>query len=111
MKDIDVKIIRKSLNLTQEKFAKLIGVSKNTVLNYEKGKKIPNSKITILYNLMDNDEELKILNEEKQQYGEAPQELTGDIVEDLRKEIYFLQDKLKDKEEIITLLKDKLKNK
>lgn len=44
----EIKEIRKSLNLSQEEFAKLIGVSKNTVYNYENGSKIPESKITIL---------------------------------------------------------------
>lgn len=44
----DVIRIRKSLGLTQEEFAKIIGASKNTVYNYENGSKIPFSKITIL---------------------------------------------------------------
>ena len=108
MNDINVKIIRKKLNLTQEKFAKLIGVSKNTVLNYEKGRKIPDSKITILHNLIDQYEENTMVNEQITNYG-IPTELTLDPVEDLRNQIYLLKDKLKDKEEIITLLKDKLK--
>lgn len=53
MNDKEIKEIRNSLNLSQEEFAKLIGVSKNTVYNYENGSKIPESKITILRNLKD----------------------------------------------------------
>jgi len=48
MSDIDVKKIRERLGLTQEEFADLIGVSRNTIANYEKGGKIPASKRAIL---------------------------------------------------------------
>ena len=47
----EVKEIRKELNLSQEEFAKLIGVSKNTVYNYENGSTIPASKVAILLQL------------------------------------------------------------
>lgn len=50
----EIKELRKSLNLSQEEFANLIGVSKNTVYNYENGSKIPASKITILLQLKNN---------------------------------------------------------
>lgn len=59
MSDLDIKKIRKNLFLTQEEFAKLLGVTRNTVLNYERGKPIPESKSTILSKLLikstDND--------------------------------------------------------
>jgi len=45
---------RKAHNLTQEDFAKKIGVSKNTIFNYEKGGKIPEAKIPILRTLLEN---------------------------------------------------------
>lgn len=48
MNAIQILELRKSLNLNQEEFGKLIGVSKNTVYNWENGSKIPESKITIL---------------------------------------------------------------
>ncbi len=47
----EIKKIRLSLNLTQEEFAKKIGVSKNTIYNYENGSKIPPSKIMIFEQL------------------------------------------------------------
>ncbi len=40
---------RKSKGLSQEDLASILGVSKNTVYNYERGEKIPDSKIQILY--------------------------------------------------------------
>lgn len=51
MKAEDLKKIRQNLNLTQEELAKLIGVSKNTIYNYENGHKIPASKILIFEQL------------------------------------------------------------
>lgn len=48
MRAEEIKKKRKELGLTQDELGKLIGVSKNTILNYEKGKVIPDSKITIL---------------------------------------------------------------
>jgi len=52
MNELDVLNIRISLGLNQEDFAKLIGVSKNTVWNYENGAKIPDSKIPILRKIL-----------------------------------------------------------
>lgn len=40
---------RETKGLSQEALAKILGVSKNTIYNYERGEKIPDSKIQILY--------------------------------------------------------------
>jgi len=40
---------RETKGLSQEALATILGVSKNTIYNYEKGEKIPDSKIQILY--------------------------------------------------------------
>lgn len=56
MSDIDVRAIRKKLGLTQLDFAKKIGVSRDTVINYEKGETIPASKIEMLNNLLSDKE-------------------------------------------------------
>lgn len=48
MNKLEILEIRNKLGLNQEDFGKLIGVSKNTVYNYENGSKIPESKIPIL---------------------------------------------------------------
>ena len=52
MSDLDVKEIRKNLRLTQQAFADKLGVSRNTVLNYEKGETIPHSKSIILHTML-----------------------------------------------------------
>ena len=44
----DVKAIREKLGISQEEFAKCLGVSSRTVQNWEFGKKIPDSKREIL---------------------------------------------------------------
>lgn len=51
IKGIDIKMLREKLNQTQEEFGNLIGVSGRTIINYEKGNKIPESKTEILHNL------------------------------------------------------------
>lgn len=56
---MDVKKIRNNLNLTQEELAKRIGVSRNTIVNYEKGGVIPDSKSEILSKLAEEGEMLK----------------------------------------------------
>lgn len=68
MNGIEIKEKRIKLGLTQEELANLIGVSKNTVLNYEKGNTIPDSKIKILESVL-NKEYPNIANEPKTTYG------------------------------------------
>lgn len=59
MNAIQILELRKSLNLNQEEFGKLIGVSKNTVYNWENGSKIPESKITILKNVLNKNHNIE----------------------------------------------------
>ena len=54
MNKLDIIKVRGKLGLNQEDFGKLIGVSKNTVYNYENGTKIPESKIPILEQFLKN---------------------------------------------------------
>lgn len=58
MDNSDVTTLRDNLGLTQEELAKKIGVSRNTIINYEKGGVIPESKIQLLQSLL----EVSILN-------------------------------------------------
>lgn len=51
---MDVKELRSSLGLSQEQFAKKIGVSVRTVANWEAGKVIPASKMELLQGLQPN---------------------------------------------------------
>ena len=54
MHRLDVIEIRKKLKLTQEDFGKLIGVDKRTIINYEKGKVIPKTKVSLLESVLAN---------------------------------------------------------
>ena len=49
----DVKKLREILGLTQEELAQKIGVTRNTIINYEKGGVIPDSKIQLIQSLFD----------------------------------------------------------
>lgn len=52
MTGADIVAYRKKYNLTQQEFADLVGVSKNTISNYEGGSVIPKSKLPILNNVL-----------------------------------------------------------
>ena len=54
MHRLDVIEIRKKLKLTQEDFGKLIGVDKRTIINYEQGKVIPKTKVSLLESVLAN---------------------------------------------------------
>lgn len=54
MNGLDVTKIRKDLKLTQEEFGKLIGVDKRTIINYEQGKVIPKTKVSLLELMLAN---------------------------------------------------------
>lgn len=48
MEGIEIKKRREELGLTQKELGDLIGASRETIINYEKGRAIPKSKIEIL---------------------------------------------------------------
>lgn len=52
MRGEEIKKKRNELNLTQEELGRILGVSKRTIINYEKGKIIPDSKIELLHNFI-----------------------------------------------------------
>ena len=49
---LEIKLKRKELGLTQDQLAKLVGVSKRTIINYEKGEVIPDTKREIFHNFL-----------------------------------------------------------
>lgn len=55
MTNIDVRLIRQRLKISQEELGKIIGVSRNTIANYEKGGVIPESKHDLLLKLMNGE--------------------------------------------------------
>lgn len=52
MSSLEIKEKRKELGLTQNELAKKIGVSVSTIVNYENGKIIPESKKEILNDIL-----------------------------------------------------------
>ncbi|WP_185273904.1 helix-turn-helix domain-containing protein [Chryseobacterium indologenes] len=70
----DIVAYRKGHNLTQQQFADMVGVSKNTISNYEGGGVIPKSKIPILEKIINNipnigsSDEFEIRNEVKPKF-------------------------------------------
>lgn len=55
MDAIEIRQKRESLGLTQKELADLIGASRETIINYEKGRPIPKSKSEILRKVLEPD--------------------------------------------------------
>ena len=72
-----VKRLREKLNLSQEDFANLLGVSRGTINNYEKGKVIPESKYEILMKLESNAG--LIASEPQSDYTPSPKPLKQEV--------------------------------
>jgi DNA-binding XRE family transcriptional regulator len=51
MNALDIKENRKRLKLTQEQLGAMLGVSKRTVINYENGEVIPETKSELLHKI------------------------------------------------------------
>ena len=102
MNEIEFKKLRKQANFSQKQLAEVLEISTRAIQYYEKGERsIP--KIIQKYMLgIENN----ILNDDREDYKIT---LPCNSIKDCTEKIYYLQSALKDKEEIITLLKDKLK--
>lgn len=55
MDAVEIKQKREQLGLTQKELADMIGASRETIINYEKGKPIPKSKLDILNKVLNGD--------------------------------------------------------
>jgi DNA-binding XRE family transcriptional regulator len=67
MKDLNIKELRKEKGFSQTDLAKKIGVSRQTIVNYEKGDVIPETKKELLYNILQNSP-VHFVNEEGEEY-------------------------------------------
>ena len=99
MNGIELKENRIKYGLTQEKLGALLGVSRNTIINYENGDVIPTTKSQILSTIFNNDkkEELKPITKDD--------EFTTLIIDKLFKSDIFkekLLDYIKDNAPIIS---------
>lgn len=98
MNDIDVKNLRVKLGLTQKELAEKLGVSSNTVQNWEYGKKIPATKYQIL---------CEMTPKEQQYYGgEVDQSnVNGDNIQGnyvtVNKYVEELMERLKSRDEAL----------
>lgn len=70
MNSLDIKKYRKENGLTQEALAMKLGVTKRTIINYEKGELIPDSKVKLFHHLM-TDENANLLLEPAETYGKG----------------------------------------
>jgi DNA-binding XRE family transcriptional regulator len=57
MNQINLKELRKNAKLTQQELAERLGVDRRTIINYEKGETIPESKVKLLHFIFDNESE------------------------------------------------------
>jgi len=79
MEGLDIKQRREQLGLTQKELGDLIGASRETIINYEKGKPIPKSKSEILNKVLEpgavhhkkvnNEEVVKIVDDFENKNG------------------------------------------
>jgi len=97
MNALDIKNKRKELGLNQADLAKRLGVSLKTISNYENGEVIPESKMALLHNILD-EKEVTILNEPAPTYG-----IEKDIIENLKLEIELKNKIIQLQEKIIEL--------
>lgn len=96
MNDLDIIKIREELGVTQKEFAELIGVDRRTVINYEQGKIIPQSKKKLL--------ELLLQGKRKESVSLASINTENNCkeqIENLNREILELKDHIKTLKELI----------
>lgn len=113
MCDLNIKEIRKNLNLSQEKLAEMLGVVRQTVRNWENGAIIPQSKRLILTNLLNQSKEKEKIQDPQpdERLCDPPADYLTSAnreIQLLRQRIADLERTILDKEEIIRLLKQKL---
>lgn len=100
MNSIDVKKIREDLELTQQGFANLLGVDRRTVVNWEQGKKIPESKIKMFALLLEGKKNGSESGLQKDEIKTVPStDLTREILE-LKDHIATLKNFLDEKSTI-----------
>jgi len=65
--NLNIKELRQEKGFSQTELAKRIGVSRQTIVNYEKGEVIPESKKELLYNILHNTP-VDLVNEAAEDY-------------------------------------------
>lgn len=100
MNGLNIKEFREKLGLTQLELAEMIGVSRNTIINYEKGGVIPEAKRKILHKVLgENAQEATLLEEPEAIYNTYYDEKIAkqkEEIEKIKKEIEKWEAKLKE---------------
>jgi len=116
MNNLEIKKRRKELGFTQQELADLIGVSKNTIVNYEKGLKIPDSKIPLLnktlfenYNI-EHDLNANIVKEGQSKYFtisgyDKKINQLKELIKERRENLNFLPENHEDRKQILEIIK------
>jgi transcriptional regulator with XRE-family HTH domain len=107
----DIKRIRRVLNLKQRELAEILGVSVGTIQNYEKGGVIPESKYSILSNLMKHDpivEKIQGVIKVAGNNNISNTGTTGNVSIDADQELEYLRKKVKELEKENKELKNNL---
>jgi len=106
MNGLDIVKIREEFGFTPTQFAEFIGIDRRTVVNWEKGRTIPESKVLLLEMLL----EKKRKNNTNSVLEESPEkkiDLTREILE-LKDHIKTLKDFLDEKTIISELYKNEI---
>jgi transcriptional regulator with XRE-family HTH domain len=98
MNNLNIKELRKEKGFSQVELAKKIGVSRQTIINYEKGEVIPESKKELLSNILQK-ESVDFVNEKGEYY-------TPTISSGYAKKILEIEEEIKIRTETIKILKD-----
>ncbi len=85
MNGLDLKVLRKKAGLSQEELGKEVGLSKNTIYNYENSGQIPASKIIIFENFF---------KKKKSSISEYNEKLTEEEAQDIIQKLYFYEKEL-----------------
>jgi transcriptional regulator with XRE-family HTH domain len=103
---MNIKKIREDLDYTQEQFANFVGVSRQTIVRWERGEEIPPAKREFLNELLQRLNALPVVSEPGAEYNvEKEREITNltrkyanlaDEVISLRKHIAYLERLLRD---------------
>ena len=108
MNSIDIIKIREELGLTQQKFADRIGVDRRTVVNWEHGKKIPESKVKLFEMLLEIERKpngINLFDEKPEFKAFSPNDLAREILE-LKDHIKTLKEFLEGKTTIAEIYKN-----
>lgn len=97
MKELNIKELRNERGFSQAELAKRIGVSRQTIINYEKGEVIPESKKELLYNIL-HDITTDYVNEKVENYTILPSGYA--------KRINEIEEEIKVRTETIKILKE-----